>query len=140
MGITSSQAYAELVAIGHMGRDFHALPSSAVESIIESANRFKYRKPRNANGSRGRYWYALLHRRARPLVGTLQANMALQAKVFAAAPLIGRIVQGRVVIRIGGYSPSMPGERLDFAEGNPSLWLTLDEIKATIAATETQGL
>lgn len=139
MKLTPWQAYAELLAIGHMGRDFHALPSSAVDSILAAADRARYRKPRNANGSRARYFYAHLHRRARPLVGTLQANMALQSKVFVAAPLIGCNVQGRIVQQIGGYSPSLPGERLDFADGDPCLWLSFADISAAIEATKEQG-
>lgn len=44
--------------------DFHALPSAAVESLLGEADSYGYRKPRNANGSRGRYWHAYLVRRA----------------------------------------------------------------------------
>lgn len=42
--------------------DFHALPANTVERIIDAANEHKYRKPKNANGSRARYFHALLVR------------------------------------------------------------------------------
>ena len=44
--------------------DFHALRSEVVDAILAEADRAKYRKPRNANGSRARYFHALLVRRA----------------------------------------------------------------------------
>jgi hypothetical protein len=44
--------------------NFHALPAAAVESLLVFADEYHYRKPRNANGSRGRYFHALLQRRA----------------------------------------------------------------------------
>lgn len=42
--------------------DFHTLPSHTVESILAAADFVKYRKPRNANGSRARYFHAYLRR------------------------------------------------------------------------------
>jgi hypothetical protein len=45
-------------------RDFHALPSGQVERIIEAADSVRYRQPRNANGSRARYFHARLVRTA----------------------------------------------------------------------------
>jgi len=42
--------------------DFHSLNSDAVERITEAADSYKYRKPRNANGSRARYFHAFLCR------------------------------------------------------------------------------
>lgn len=45
--------------------DFHRLPSTTVEQLLDYAEEHKYRKPRNANGSRGRYFHALLVRRAK---------------------------------------------------------------------------
>jgi hypothetical protein len=45
-------------------RDFHALTSSEVESVIAAADAHGYRKPRNANGSRGRSFHAYLSRAA----------------------------------------------------------------------------
>lgn len=44
--------------------DFHALPARKVDEILQFANAHKYRAPRKANGSRGRYFYAYLCRRA----------------------------------------------------------------------------
>jgi hypothetical protein len=47
-----------------LGADFHTLSSSQVEALLVEADRLKYRKPKNANGSRGRYFHAALQRRA----------------------------------------------------------------------------
>lgn len=44
--------------------DFHALDSDAVERIVEQARLFKYRAPKNANGSTARYFHAYLVRTA----------------------------------------------------------------------------
>lgn len=45
-----------------LNRDFHALDSTIVESIIAAADSVKYRRPANANGSRARYFHAYLCR------------------------------------------------------------------------------
>lgn len=45
-----------------LDRDFHSLNSETVESIIAAADEWNYRKPRNANGSRARYFHAYLCR------------------------------------------------------------------------------
>lgn len=45
-------------------QDFHTLPSSTVERLVEQARFFKYRKPKNANGSTARYFHAYLVRTA----------------------------------------------------------------------------
>jgi hypothetical protein len=45
--------------------DFHTLPSSKVETILELARLDKYRCPRNANGSKARYYFAALQRKHR---------------------------------------------------------------------------
>lgn len=45
--------------------DFHALPSSAVERLISEADAMRYRKPRNAPGSRARMFHAYVTRTAR---------------------------------------------------------------------------
>lgn len=45
--------------------DFHTLRSSQVERLLDEANKAKYRKPKNANGSRARYFCAYLQRLAR---------------------------------------------------------------------------
>lgn len=48
-----------------VGQDFFTLGASQVDRLLEEADRVHYRKPRAANGSRGRYFYALLTRRAK---------------------------------------------------------------------------
>lgn len=44
--------------------DFHTLTSDQVESVLAAADAARYRKPRNANGSRARYYHARLQRLA----------------------------------------------------------------------------
>ncbi len=44
--------------------DFHALHSDIVARIIAEADAYGYRAPRNANGSRARYFHAHLVRTA----------------------------------------------------------------------------
>lgn len=46
------------------GADFHALRHEQVGKLLEAADRAKYRAPKNANGSRARYFHDLLQRRA----------------------------------------------------------------------------
>lgn len=43
-------------------QDFHELRSDAVDFLVELAKTYKYRKPRHANGSTGRYFFQLLKR------------------------------------------------------------------------------
>jgi hypothetical protein len=43
--------------------DFHALSSSQVEVILEQARYSGYRKPKNANGSRARYFFYAVQRK-----------------------------------------------------------------------------
>lgn len=45
-----------------LGEDFHRLPSSVVDGIVAAAEAYGYRKPRNANGSKARYFYAFANR------------------------------------------------------------------------------
>lgn len=45
-----------------LNQDFYTLPASTVERITAAADERKYRKPKNANGSRARYFYAYLVR------------------------------------------------------------------------------
>lgn len=45
--------------------DFFVLSSSQVSELLEYADLWRYRKPKNANGSRGRYFYAYLLRLTR---------------------------------------------------------------------------
>ena len=46
-------------------KDFFTLSASEVGQVLEAADEWKYRKPKNANGSRGRYFFALLQRALR---------------------------------------------------------------------------
>lgn len=48
-----------------VGEDFHVLSSSKVSDLLEVADRLKYRKPKNANGSRGRYFHERVQRACR---------------------------------------------------------------------------
>jgi hypothetical protein len=47
-----------------IGQDYHTLSTFQVEQLLKEADAAKYRKPRNANGSRARYFYQLMQRRA----------------------------------------------------------------------------
>lgn len=47
-----------------IGANFHTLDTSQVTRLLEWADTCHYRKPRNANGSRGRYFHAKLQREA----------------------------------------------------------------------------
>jgi hypothetical protein len=47
-----------------IGADFHTLTSAQVDALLTVADQRRYQKPRNANGSRGRYFHAMLQRRA----------------------------------------------------------------------------
>lgn len=47
-----------------LDRDFHSLDSATVERVIAAADAHKYRQPRNANGSRARYFHTSLMRAA----------------------------------------------------------------------------
>lgn len=47
------------------GQDFHTLSAAQVDRLLAEADLARYHKPKNANGSRARYFYALLQRRAR---------------------------------------------------------------------------
>ena len=44
--------------------DWHAMCSDAKEAVLRAADAYGYRKPRNANGSRGRYFAAYVQRAA----------------------------------------------------------------------------
>jgi hypothetical protein len=49
----------------YIGADFHTLRSSQVGELLACADLAGYRKPKNANGSRARYFHDLMQRRAR---------------------------------------------------------------------------
>lgn len=65
MAISADQAREILARCNARNIDFHTLSSEQVEMLLASADAVKYRKPRNANGSRGRYFHAYLSRLAR---------------------------------------------------------------------------
>jgi len=46
-------------------KDFFTLTHAEVQCVIDAADEVKYRKPKNANGSRGRYFFAAMQRAAR---------------------------------------------------------------------------
>lgn len=46
-------------------KDFHALSMGQVECLLTFADSSRYRAPKNANGSRARYYHAYLCRVAR---------------------------------------------------------------------------
>lgn len=64
--VTSGVACAILTGIG-AGRstDFFELRSGQVDELLKAADHYKYRKPKNANGSRGRYFYEFVQRKCR---------------------------------------------------------------------------
>ena len=51
-----------LASTGAGRGDFHALSSTIVDRLVAEAKEVGYRKPKNANGSRGRYFHAYLSR------------------------------------------------------------------------------
>jgi len=64
--ISSGEACSILNRIGiPRGEDFHTLSSSKVDALVDEAKRRGYKKPKNANGSRGRYFHAYLQRSCR---------------------------------------------------------------------------
>lgn len=46
-------------------KDFHTLANAEVCRVLEAADLVKYRKPKSANGSRGRYFFEYLKRASR---------------------------------------------------------------------------
>lgn len=56
------QDYSGLIPSFDLTRDFCTLRASEVERVLEAADLVKYRRPKNANGSRGRYFYARMQR------------------------------------------------------------------------------
>lgn len=54
-----------MAAIGcELNADFHTLDSTQVNRVIMEADQYGYRKPKNANGSRARYFFAFVQRTA----------------------------------------------------------------------------
>lgn len=59
----NAHATLEILGIG-VGQDFHTLNSSQVDGLLREADRVRYRRPANANGSRARYFHDRLQRHA----------------------------------------------------------------------------
>lgn len=55
------------------GTNFFKLNSDQVDGLLDCADMYKYRKPKNANGSRARYFHAMVERAAseHPYLGDL---------------------------------------------------------------------
>ena len=52
-----------MAAIGcELNADFHTLDSTQVGRIVMEARQYGYRKPKNANGSTARYFFAFVQR------------------------------------------------------------------------------
>lgn len=63
--MTNNEALEILQACGvELGEDFHALPSENVLHLLDAAVKRRYRKPNKANGSKARYFHAMLQRKA----------------------------------------------------------------------------
>lgn len=61
----SQTAYETLRICGvPLNDDYHRLSTDQVEALLVQADKFKYRKPKNANGSRARYFHAYVNRKA----------------------------------------------------------------------------
>lgn len=48
-----------------LGQDFYTLSSSQVDILLAEAKRVRYQRPKNANGSTGRYFHDRLQRLAK---------------------------------------------------------------------------
>ena len=53
-----------LIDAGAVDRDYRELSPDQVTALLREADKFRYRKPSNGAGPRGRYWHAYLIRRA----------------------------------------------------------------------------
>ena len=60
----SARAFLETIDSA-VGQDFYTLSSSQVDAVLAEADRVRYRQPRNANGSRARYFFERMQREAR---------------------------------------------------------------------------
>ena len=60
---TNARAVLSLCNIS-IGQDFYTLRPTQIECLILQADLVRYRKPRNANGSRARYFHDMLQRRS----------------------------------------------------------------------------
>ena len=60
--LTKDEARMKLRRLGvPISKNFFTLTPAQVDRLIEVADEMKYRKPKNASGSRGRYFYAYLN-------------------------------------------------------------------------------
>ena len=70
-----------------LAKDFHVLRSEEVQIVIDAADRVKYRAPKNANGSRGRYFHAKCVREAaRAAKLTAKAGETTSARTRESTP------------------------------------------------------
>ena len=54
-----------MAAIGcELNADYHTLDSNQVNRVLMEARQYGYRKPKNANGSTARYFFAFVQRTA----------------------------------------------------------------------------
>jgi hypothetical protein len=54
-----------MAAIGcELNADYHTLNSNQVDRVLAEAKLYGYRKPKNANGSKARYFFAFVQRTA----------------------------------------------------------------------------
>lgn len=66
MRLQRFEARGIIAGIGcELNADFHTLDSNQVHRVLMEADQRKYRKPKNANGSRARYFFAYVQRAAR---------------------------------------------------------------------------
>lgn len=58
------RAAAALAAVHgiELGKDFHALSRDATQKVLDAADAVNYQAPKDASGSRGRYFYEYLNR------------------------------------------------------------------------------
>lgn len=64
MAIDTQQAVQAFRSAGIDPRaDFHTLTGDQVDTVIAEADRARYRQPRNANGSRARYFFYAVQRK-----------------------------------------------------------------------------
>lgn len=59
--------------------DYHTLNSYQVDALLAEADRVRYRKPKNANGSRARYFHAYLQRKETPKLSQKNQEFYLDA-------------------------------------------------------------
>lgn len=84
--------------------DFHTLSSLQVETIVELADLWRYRKPRNANGSRARYFFAFMARKPKTeVVHYVQGHYAQGWEDLA-----GSVKRSDAVRDLKDYRENMP--------------------------------